>query len=977
MTRTFCACAALLLTLTFSACPDDRKVIDSCSEGSACTGGFICHDGSCLDPDGDLDADGVTNGVEWSAGTLLDNPDSDGDGFDDGTEFGSVDVASDRDGDGKLDALENDLADTDCDGLNDPDDDDDSTSPDAAAALLNAGCLIEGGCGGSTSVSCASVDGTLVYTCVYPDTYEVSESLCDGIDNDCDGDTDPGCCTQDADCSSLDEVAVCDSVDATGCVGSQVLGRCDAGACITETVAAPEACNSQPCGAAACVGADLQAAGLCTAGACVADAPVTCDDGDPCTVDDCDPLESRCTHVVTATADPELCNGLDDNCDGSTDEGLGIGDVCDVAGEPCVTGALACDGGGTVCQAGAPKASGEVCAPASCNGTVLTPERTCDGAGVCQVATDVDCADADACTTDSCDATGAGQCMNTALPATTDPELCNGLDDNCDGQTDEGWGLGDACTVVGQPCVDGILACDGSSGVECLAMAPKASGEVCAPASCAGMVLTPPSTCDGGGNCVAPATQDCADADTCTTDSCDASGAGQCVNAPVAATADPELCNGIDDNCDGQTDEGFTLGGACSTACIIDGAVGCVSDSETGCVGSTFEPNGTECAAGACVGDTLEAPDTCDGSGSCVTNGIQGCGNAGCHPVETACCLSSNAALGSQSVNPNRDLVALNNGDLAFCGNDSGGSQMWVTRVTSEFDLVWHRNYSTSSSYETCEGLVPTPDNGLIAMGQNGQNTSSSWIIRLDANGDQVWSTFLPGVDPSLADAVPITGGYAATGSFGDGSFVRFDESGTMIGTAQTYGGGSNDGLSALVQRSDGKFWLAGSNASYAGGWRAWYLLVSATGVAEIDQVTSNHDNYFDVLLMPNDGAVFIGRATNISIAAVRYLDASGAEIWSRTYSLGTNGTRFYSGALLSDGHIGVVGQTWNTTKALAAKLDVANGDVLWERDLAQSDGWAAVADQPGSFSVFTAGNSSKNIVRVGLDGFMLDCPTP
>ncbi len=199
-----------------------------------------------------------------------------------------------------------------------------------------------------------------------------------------------------------------------------------------------------------------------------------------------------------------------------------FGQACSVGVGACqASGQLVCSGNGTsVCNATAGTPVAETCnnIDDDCDGAVDdgNPQgnQTCNTGlpGVC----------GDGLTT--CAAGGSLTCVGFVQPGTV-TETCNGLDDNCDGSFDEGFGLGGTCTVgVGACQAPGVLECDGVGGVYCN-----------------GTPGTPTS----------------------------------------------ETCNNIDDNCDGVVDEGNPGGGAgCSTglfgACA-SGTTSCVAGA-TACI---------------------------------------------------------------------------------------------------------------------------------------------------------------------------------------------------------------------------------------------------------------------------------------------------------------------------------------------------------------------------------------------------------
>ena len=404
------------------------------------------------------------------------------------------------------------------------------TSCDDGNPCTTDSCAPKSGClHAANAASCN--DGN---PCTVGDTCK--DKACTAGTNTCDCNADKDCAAQD-DSNLCNGSLYCDKAKAPyKCVVNPKTvvtcpdpadKQCSSASCVAATgkCEVTAAANGKPCDAdgSVCTQKDACAAGKCTAGA-----PAKCDDGNPCTTDSCNP-QKGCEHADNTSgcnADDNACTvsdgcksgvclaGPKKSCDDGNDCTVDLcqpvsgacnyngeaanGIKCDVDGSACTPGD-SCKGG--VCANGAPLAcdDGNPCTKDACDaksGCTFTPQTgPCDDGNACTTGDVCDassgkasckpgkptvCDDKNDCTVDSCEPAkggvtkadtsktfdcyggeaktkGVGECTGGKQTCKADgtlspcfgevvpakDELCDGKDNTCDGKTDTG------CAAIG------------------------------------------------------------------------------------------------------------------------------------------------------------------------------------------------------------------------------------------------------------------------------------------------------------------------------------------------------------------------------------------------------------------------------------------------------------------------------------------------------------------------------------------------
>lgn len=390
---------------------------------------------------------------------------------------------------------------------------------------------------------------------------------CNGVDDDCDGQTDTGPCQDDNPCTA-DQCS-----GSSGCVFLPSAATCSDGN--------------------ACTAGDICANSLCVGGA-----PAQCGDLNPCTLESCDP-EKGCVSA---------------NAAGSCDDGNActLFDACS-AGSCAPGSAVSCIDGNLCTQDTCNPAAGcqFTANSAACDdGNPCTVKDFCKG-GLCTSATVLPCDDQNPCTTDSCAGSNCAHLPNN-LPcsdgsACTFGEACAA--GSCSGGQPLACGDANPCTAD---------ACAATSGCTHLPLVGTACND--------GNPCSTQDLCTAAGQCAAGGWFSCTDGNPCTADVCQAQG-GCTHYATSAPCSDGDACTAKDScsagSCTGQP-QSCDDANAC-TQDVCDKTTGCLHIANAKpCSDASLCTEQDTCKNGACLGEPVD----CEDKNPCTTDSCtaqQGC----------------------------------------------------------------------------------------------------------------------------------------------------------------------------------------------------------------------------------------------------------------------------------------------------------------------------------------------------------------
>jgi hypothetical protein len=248
-------------------------------------------------------------------------------------------------------------------------------------------------------------------------------------------------------------------------------------------------------------------------------------------------------------------------------------------------------------------------------------------------------------------------------------------------------------------------------------------------------------------------------------------------------------------------------------------------------------------------------------------------------PVAVAAQITFERTYGGADLDEGWSAEETDDGGYVIAGKSNsfgaGLSDVYVIRIDSEGDTVWTRTYGGPEDDEAYS-IRGASDGGYLIAGKSssfGAGLSDVYLIRIDSGGDTIWTRTYGGPEDDEAYSIEGTsdGGYIIAGStrssgagVDDVYLIKTDGVGDTVWT-KTYGGSDFDRGYSVQETSDGGYAVAGWTRSFGAGEDDVYLVKTGSGGDTVWTRTygSTEWDYGNSLVETTDGGIVIAGWTS------------------------------------------------------------------------------------------------------------------
>lgn len=328
----------------------------------------------------------------------------------------------------------------------------------------------------------------------------------------------------------------------------------------------------------------------------------------------------------------------------------------------------------------------------------------------------------------------------------------------------------------------------------------------------------------------------------------------------------------------------------------------------------------------------------------------------------------------------------------------AGNSDVYLIKTDADGNELWSNTFG-GTGWEYGNSVCQSADGGFIVAGYTtslGAGSKDVYLIKTDAEGNELWSTTFGGAGVDIGMSVCETSddhllicGY--TESYGAGEnnvyLIKADAFGDTIWT-QTYGGDGPETMDEVHETSDGNYIMVGASGSYSENYDAYLIKTDSDGnviwssLYDAAGADGGYDRANSVAQTSDAGYIIAGDSNAPDICGVYFIktDGEGNEL-NHTF-LG-NSFYDYGNSILESSDSGylICGATKDgtTTKndVYVAKLN-SDGDAIWTNSFGDENGseWGSSIYESSDGNYVIVGQT-ESYGAGSFDVWLLKIPNP
>jgi len=217
----------------------------------------------------------------------------------------------------------------------------------------------------------------------------------------------------------------------------------------------------------------------------------------------------------------------------------------------------------------------------------------------------------------------------------------------------------------------------------------------------------------------------------------------------------------------------------------------------------------------------------------------------------------------------------------------AGGLDVWLLKTDADGDTLWTKTFGGTGNDEA-QSVQQTMDGGYILTGYTGSYGAGGWdvyVIKTDSEGDCIWTRTYGGseYDIGLSVIQTVDHEYIITGSIngssewerGDLWLLKLDENGDSLWTTSIGGNGDDWGCSVL-EIADDEYIVGGGTSSFGAGNVDVYIVRfgSGPGFEESQEIRSPDKRSYTTFIQ-GPLTMFVGKKFKV-------FDITGCEITTK-----------------------------------------------------------------------------------------------